>query len=134
MRVQLPTQQKQKTIMKPKPGKHIDRLLGELGLPPDAVDPERIAEEFDPSPSKRNIPTTGKCGKSCYPSEVKARKAANRIKSHGANTSFLRPYFCPTCKAWHMTSSRNVAAKDSSVPKRNAGHHRRNQERPSDEI
>ena len=60
------------------------------------------------------------------PSEANARKSGNRIKSHGANTSFLRSYFCPECKAWHLTSAKNVGSRKSSGTTRNAGRNRRN--------
>ena len=36
------------------------------------------------------------------------------IKSHGANTSFLRSYFCPECKAWHLTSAKNLGSSKSA--------------------
>ena len=48
------------------------------------------------------------------------------IKSHGANTSFLRSYFCPECKAWHLTSAKNIGSSKSSGTTRNAGRNRRN--------
>lgn len=117
--------------MKPKPNQRIDKLLGELGLPPHAVDPEELSPELDPYSSAPHTPTTGLCGKTCYPSESSARKCAKRIMERGANTSFLRPYFCQTCKAWHITSARNL--ESSSTPKRNAGRKRRNQPRPDHE-
>jgi len=41
--------------MKPKPGKRIDKLLGKLGLHPDAVDSYVISAEFDPDgPARPN--------------------------------------------------------------------------------
>ncbi len=120
--------------MKPKPNKRIDNLLREIGLPPKEVDPEAAAAHA-PYASTAHPPTIGPCGKSCFPSESSAKKAGTRIKKRGANTSFLRPYFCPKCKAWHLTSGKNQLSRESSLPKRNAGRNRRkhNQAPPSDE-
>jgi hypothetical protein len=109
-----------------KPRKSIDNLLGELGLHPDAIDPDEAAVGLETSGPPTSIRLTGPCGKSCYSSEANARKAGNRIKSHGANTSFFRSYFCPDCKAWHLTSGKNIGYKQSSEPNRNAGRNRRN--------
>lgn len=111
--------------MKPKPNKRIDNLLREIGLPPKEVDPEAAAAHA-PYASTAHAPTIGPCGKSCFPSESSAKKAGTRIKKRGANTSFLRPYFCPKCKAWHLTSAKNVGSSKSSGTTRNAGRNRRN--------
>ncbi len=80
-----------------KPNKRIDKLLGELGLHPHSLDPDEAAADLEKStpPPPPPIRLTGPSGKSCYGSEANARKSGNRIKSHGANTSFLRSYFCP---------------------------------------
>jgi hypothetical protein len=112
--------------MKPKPNKRIDKLLGELGLHPHSLDPADVAADLENSSPPPSIRLTGSCGKSCYSSEANARKSGNRIKSHGANTSFLRSYFCAECKAWHLTSSKNVGSSKSSGTTRNAGRNRRN--------
>lgn len=112
--------------MKSKSNQRIDKLLAQLGLPPDALDPDEAAAGLEAAETPAPLRHTGPCGKTCYTSEAKARKAGNRIKGHGANTSFLRSYFCPECKAWHLTSSKNQLSKQSSQPKRNAGHKRRN--------
>lgn len=112
--------------MKPKPNKRIDKLLGELGLHPDALDPDEAAADLEKSAPVTSIRITGPCGKSCYSSEANARKSGNRIKSHGANTSFFRSYFCPECKAWHLTSAKNIGSSKSSGTTRNAGRNRRN--------
>jgi hypothetical protein len=112
--------------MKEKHAKRIDKLLGDLGLHPQAVDPDEMSVELDPLFPARHAPTTGLCGKTCYVSETSARKCAKLIKKRGANTSFLRPYFCPQCKAWHITSRKNHTPGSSTVPKRNAGRKRRN--------
>ncbi|MCU0780366.1 MAG: hypothetical protein MUF04_04600 [Akkermansiaceae bacterium] len=116
--------------MRPKPNKKIDKLLGDLGLHPHALDPDEVAAGFDslyPSPTP---PPTGPCGKCCFSNETAARKAGNRIKNRGANTSFFRPYFCPKCKAWHLTSGKNVGPGNSTEPRRNAGRNRRNHSQP----
>lgn len=121
--------------MKSKPNQRIDKLLTELGLPPDALDPDEVIAEHEETDPPTSLRITGPCGKTCYNSEAKARKAGNRIKSNGANTSFFRSYFCPVCKAWHLTSGKNQFSKESSQPKRNAGQKRRNHNPtpPSDE-
>jgi hypothetical protein len=78
--------------MKPKPDKKIDKLLGDLGLHPHALDPDEVAAGFDslhPSPTP---PPTGPCGKCCFSNEAAACKAGNRIKNRGANTSKVARY------------------------------------------
>ena len=117
--------------MKPKPNKRVDKLLGELGLHPHALDSDEIAAGWEKTGPPSPIRLTGPCGKCCYSSEANARKSGNRIKSHGANTSFFRSYFCPECKAWHLTSSKNVGSSKSSGTTRNAGRNRRNQHQSS---
>ena len=107
--------------MKPKPNIRIDKLLGELGLHPHSLDPDEAATDIEKSTPPTPIRFTGPCGKSCYSSEANARKSGNRIKSHGTNTSFLRSYFCPECKAWHLTSAKNIGSSKSSGTTRNAG-------------
>ena len=114
--------------MKPKHAKRIDKLLGELGLHPHALDPDELATSAESSATPVRL--TGPCGKCCYGSEATARKAATRIKSHGANTSFFRTYFCADCKAWHLTSAKNIGPGHSSAPNRNAGRNRRNHHQP----
>jgi hypothetical protein len=116
--------------MKSKPYQRVDKLLAELGLPPDALDPDEAAAGLEAADPPAPIRLTGPCGKTCYTSKAKTRKAGNRIKSHGANTSFFRSYFCPECKAWHLTSGINQRSKQSSQPKRNAGRKRRNPNQP----
>ncbi len=117
--------------MKPKPNKRIDKLLGELGLHPDALDPDEAAAGLEKSSPLPPIRLTGPCGKCCYSSEANARKVGNHIKSHGGNTSFFRSYFCPQCKAWHLTSAKNLGSSKSSGATRNAGRNRRNHHQPS---
>jgi hypothetical protein len=112
--------------MKPKPNKRIDNLLGKLGLHPHSVDPDELTAELNPFASAPHTPITGLCGKTCYPSESAARKCGKLIKKRGANTSFLRSYFCSQCKAWHLTSAKNVGTSKSSGTTRNAGRNRRN--------
>ena len=117
--------------MKEMHGKRIDKLLGDLGLHPAKLDPDEFPEESARKPVGSHTPETGTCGKTCFRSETAARKSAKRIMERGANTSFLRPYFCPECRAWHITSSRILDS--SSAPKRNASRKRRNQQLPPDE-
>lgn len=111
--------------MKEKHANRIDSLLGKLGLHPLHVDPEELPPEHDPHSSAPHTPVTGSCGKTCYVSESSARKCAKLIMKRGANTSFLRPYFCQPCKAWHITSNKSHIAGNSTVPKRRAGRNRR---------
>jgi hypothetical protein len=44
------------------------------------------------------------CGKVGYSSESKARKTIRRRQGAGAGR--LRPYFCPRCHRWHISSMR----------------------------
>jgi hypothetical protein len=109
--------------MKSKTTKPIDKLLAELALHRATMNP-------DASPTKAliQLATTNyncPCEKTRYSSEAKARKAGHRIMKHGANTTFFRSYFCPDCKAWHLTSSKNLGSSKSSQPKRNASRRRR---------
>jgi hypothetical protein len=148
--------------MKPKPNKRIDKLLGELGLHPDSLDPDEAATDLENSAPPTPTRLTGPCGKSCYSSEANARKSGNRIKSHGVNTSkvvryrrermpkgcertaqaqpasrslassFLHPLSCglrrgratcAACKAWHLTSAKNLGSSKSSGTGRNRRNH-----------
>lgn len=112
--------------MKRKPGKSIDQLLEDLGLHPASLDPDEATAGMEKPGPPATIRQAGPCGKSCYSGETNARKAGNRIKSHGANTSFFRPYFCPQCKAWHLTSGKNTGSSKSSGAPRSASRNRRN--------
>ena len=81
----------------------IDNILKELGLPVDKMqpppEPERVQRERGP------------CGKVVFPSEAAAKQGARSLLRSGrTNTSFLRTYFCDTCKGWHMSSSYYGAA------------------------
>ncbi len=116
--------------MKRPPPKRIDHILGQLGLHPNELDPEKFVAEFDSPGTARSANRIGPCGKNCYSSQSKTRKAGNIRKLLGANTSFFRPYFCPDCKAWHLTSTKNPGSNPSSTPNRNAGHQRRNHSVP----
>jgi hypothetical protein len=113
--------------MKPKPNKRVDKLLGELGLHPQSLDLDETGAYLEKSTPPPPIRLTGPCGKCCYSSEANARKSGNRIKNRGANTSFFRSYFCPQCKAWHLTSTKNIGTSKSSGTTRNAGRNRPNQ-------
>lgn len=46
------------------------------------------------------------CGKVGYSSESKARKTIRRRQGSGAGR--LRPYFCPSCHKWHISSTRKA--------------------------
>jgi hypothetical protein len=111
--------------------KRIDRLLAGLGLDPAAIDLDELDPPLPLEPDQLPDQSTGRCTKCCYTSQANARKAGNLVKMRGANTSFFRSYFCPTCKAWHLTSSKNLGSQQSTIPNRNAGHKRRNHHQPS---
>jgi hypothetical protein len=55
------------------------------------------AKQVPDSPNSRK--STG-CGKKCYPSTNKARKASRTLGSR------IRTYFCTKCNAWHVTSQK----------------------------
>jgi hypothetical protein len=101
--------------MKPKPNKRIDKLLGELGLHPHSSKVARYRRERTPKGCERTaqVPTS-------KPSLA---------------SSFLRPLSCglrrgratfAACKAWHLTSAKNIGSSKSSGTTRNAGRNRRN--------
>lgn len=56
--------------------------------------------------SKVRLTPDGGCGKRAYTSRAKARKAAKLARHIG-----LRPYKCPRCGAWHLTSHEIHGAK-----------------------
>lgn len=81
---------------------NIDRILRELGLPPEAVPYEDAMRARNPVPAPR---PKGPCGKTCYSSEGCAKRGARALLRNGrANTSFLRAYLCTRCSAWHISS------------------------------
>ena len=81
---------------------NVDRILRELGLPPEAVPYTQAMRARDTAPIAR---PKGPCGKTCYPSKVGAKKGARALLNTGrANTSFLRAYLCARCSAWHISS------------------------------
>ena len=84
--------------------KDANRLLRILdALPP--CDAPGIAEPVYSSPIAVK---EGECGKLKYESESQCRGAIKRRLRKGANTSFLRPYHCPICHGWHITSRANI--------------------------
>jgi hypothetical protein len=90
--------------MNDKPARPIDKLLAELAQHSAAIDAAVVAKTLGSPPSNRPVIP---CEKARYSSEAKARKASPLIMKRGANTSFFRSYFCPECKSWHLTSSKN---------------------------
>lgn len=81
---------------------NVDRILRELGLPPEAVPYEQAMRARNPAPAPR---PKGPCGKTCFPSEACAKRGARALLNKGrANTSFLRAYLCTQCSAWHISS------------------------------
>lgn len=60
-----------------------------------------------PAPVHTPPPQKGPCGKSLYHSEDKCRAAIKRLRNGRGDASYLRPFFCDQCHAWHMTSVRN---------------------------
>jgi hypothetical protein len=101
--------------MKPKPNKRIDKLLGELGLHPHSSRVARYRRERTP--------------KGCE------RTAQAPTSRRSLASSFLRPLSCglrrgratfAACKAWHLTSAKNLGSSISSGTTRNAGRNRRN--------
>jgi len=88
----------------------IDRLMNLLGCDPSSdVIPENFAEAAmfrDTEEQKKGSTRLDNgCGKVCYTSEGACRKAISRRLNKGSNVSRLRTYRCPTCDAWHMSSS-----------------------------
>lgn len=45
------------------------------------------------------------CGKLGYVSESSCRKWIKRRMKKGSNASWMRPYHCPRCKKWHITTA-----------------------------
>lgn len=76
----------------------VDEILKELGLP--------VNKMYRPPEPEREKRERGPCGKVSFSSEGSAKNGARSLLRSGrTNTSFLRTYFCDTCKAWHMSSS-----------------------------
>lgn len=49
----------------------------------------------------------GACGKVGYDSRLTAvAVASSRLKSSTMEQDYLRPYLCPSCNEWHLTSKR----------------------------
>jgi hypothetical protein len=91
--------------MNEKQTKRIDQLLGELGLYPTHLDPEKLSGTAAPFIPASHNPETGPCGKTCYLNEATARKRGKRIMERGTNTSFLRPYLPNRSTPRHQSAS-----------------------------
>lgn len=82
--------------------KRIDKILGELGLPPEALPLDEVLK-LKPKLTRLE---RGPCGKVKYSSEANAESAIHGIlRTKRGNTSALRSYFCHICNAWNMSSS-----------------------------
>ena len=82
--------------------KRIDKILSELGLPPEAFPLDELMK-VKPTLTKSE---RGPCGKVKYSSEANAEAAIHGIlRKRRGNTSALRSYFCHICNAWNMSSS-----------------------------
>ena len=46
------------------------------------------------------------CTKHGFPGEKSCRKAIKNRLRKGGDTTWLRPYHCPRCGLWHMTSNK----------------------------
>ena len=55
---------------------NVDRILRELGLPPEAVPYDEAMRARQPVQPKR---TKGPCGKTCFPSEGYAKQGARAL-------------------------------------------------------
>lgn len=93
--------------------KSIDKILNELGLETPELPPINRREAVEAGLVQyKGKPVKGECGKSAYPSQSSADSAIkHRLKQGFGGTSFLRSYYCPTCAAWHMSSSNNKKNK-----------------------
>jgi hypothetical protein len=81
----------------------IDKILHELGLPPDKIDLKEARKYV--KPPEKIVRPKGACGKTMFPSKSAADAGARSLLKHGkSNTSFLRSYLCPVCHAYHISS------------------------------
>lgn len=101
-----------------KPMKSLDAAFESIGMPkPDYEGFDKqaaiaAAAESGGSLAERDsraIITS--CEKHGFPSEGAARKAIKNRLRKGSDTSYLRPYLCPHCGYWHMTSTRDYKKK-----------------------
>ena len=81
--------------------KRIDKILGELGLPPEALPLDEVLK-LKPKLTKLE---RGPCGKVKYSSEANAESAIQGVRTKRGNPAPLHSYFCPICNAWNMSSS-----------------------------
>lgn len=62
-------------------------------------------------------------GKTMYPSCADAARVVRKLlgkRKFGAKT-LCKPYKCPSCGRWHVTSHPTWASQGRSKPRRNAG-------------
>jgi hypothetical protein len=53
------------------------------------------------------------CGKKLFRSEAAARKVATGTANYGKGTKTRqRPYFCPECRGYHLSTGEYVARRD----------------------
>lgn len=98
MRNKLKTEKKQLT---PEQQAELSRVLNLL----DSIETEGPLPDPSVEPNQRQRLVT-ECGKQGFLSESACRQAIKHRLKKGGNTTMLRPYHCPECKKWHMTSSR----------------------------
>jgi hypothetical protein len=93
--------------------KKIDQILQELGMETSELPPINMREALKMGLIEGcKKPKQGACGKSVYQSQSNCDEAIkHRLRSKFGGTSFLRAYFCKTCAAWHMSSSRTKLNK-----------------------
>lgn len=78
----------------------LDDIFREIGFPEP---PKRPAKPiYD---ERKDLPI-GACGKVNFPTEKMVNERRRVLLQHKGNTSFLRAYYCKTCRAWHLTSKR----------------------------
>ena len=80
--------------------KRIGEILQEMGY---STEPSLYEYE---QPKKDHYPRGEQCGKVMFPSDTTAKAGARALLKHKkGNTSKLRTYLCPDCKAYHISSS-----------------------------
>ena len=65
----------------------------------------------------KSKPRPKKCSKITYFSERGAAKHARQICKKSKRPLELRPYLCPQCNRWHLTSKRDLWAEIDRLPK-----------------
>ena len=86
----------------PSPNNSVDKILREIGLPPEEVPLEEVKSLEQPKAKKER----GPCGKVMYGSKRAADNCVNHLlRTKTGNTSALRTYFCKECSSFHVSSS-----------------------------